>query len=183
MAWPARPPAPRLLACPALPGGMRLLRDICEMEISPIRNEDGGEPVSRLLSAWWKLSQALKRRVAPRLENEYGVRFKHFLVLTNISRGHRSPGALAETLGFPPSEVSRVLDVLSRKGLVRREVDPEDLRRMKLELTPAGDAVLAGMNGSMSKLFQRDVAGCVPRSRLERLAAALDIACELSEDP
>jgi DNA-binding MarR family transcriptional regulator len=135
------------------------------------------------LSAWWKLSQALKRRVAPRLENEYGVRFKHFLVLTNISRGHRSPGALAETLGFPPSEVSRVLDVLSRKGLVRREVDPEDLRRMKLELTPAGDAVLAGMNGSMSKLFQRDVAGCVPRSRLERLAAALDIACELSEDP
>ncbi len=54
---------------------------------------------------------------------------------------------------------------------------------MKLELTPAGEAVLAGMNGSMSKLFQRDMAGCVPRTRLERLSAVLDIACELSEDP
>lgn len=152
------------------------------MEISPTRNKEGSEPAARLLSAWWKLSQAMKRHVAPRLEREHGVQFKHFLVLTSISHGHLSPGALAEALGMPPSEVSRALDVLSQKGLVRRELDPEDLRRMKLALTPAGEAVLTGMRGSMLELFQRGT-GRVPRARLEALADTLnELAHELSKE-
>lgn len=150
------------------------------MERSPTRSKAGAESASRLLWVWWTLSRALKRRATPSLENEYGLRFKHLRVLTSISRGHRSVWALAEALGLPPSEVSRVLDVVSQKGLVRHELEPEELRRMTLALTPEGEAVVAGLNRSMRKLLQPELdhGPRLPRDWDERF----EIASGLSED-
>lgn len=45
-----------------------------------------------------------------------------------------SPGALAERSGLPTSTVTRILDRLEQRGLVRREPDPVDRRRVRVAL-------------------------------------------------
>ncbi|WNG57587.1 winged helix-turn-helix transcriptional regulator [Archangium gephyra] len=74
-----------------------------------------------------------------------------------------------------------MLDIVSQKGLVRRELEPVDPRRVTLVLTPEGEAVVAGLNRSMRKLF-REGLDYEPPSPWERLNAVLDIADELSDD-
>lgn len=53
----------------------------------------------------------------------------------------RGPAALrdvADYQGLTPSAISQVIDALVDRGLVRRREDPDDRRRVLLDLTPAG---------------------------------------------
>lgn len=55
---------------------------------------------------------------------------------------------LAERLRLEKSTVSRLVADLDRKGLVERERDPDNRRVYRLRITPAGQAVHAGMRDS-----------------------------------
>lgn len=48
--------------------------------------------------------------------------------------GPRTPGQLARDSGLAPPSVTGLVDRLSRKGFVRRVPDPEDRRRVRVEL-------------------------------------------------
>lgn len=62
-----------------------------------------------------------------------------------LMRGEaESPGALAERTGLPTSTVTRILDRLEERGLVRREPDAADRRRVHVALV--GDP-FAGLDG------------------------------------
>lgn len=50
---------------------------------------------------------------------------------------------LADHLGFLPSSGSKVIDQLATRGLLTRQVDPDDRRRAILTLTPTGEAILS----------------------------------------
>jgi DNA-binding MarR family transcriptional regulator len=66
--------------------------------------------------------------------------FRQLVVLFQIRQGVTSPVALASRLGISRAVVTGLLDRLEQRGLVRREADPTDRRRLRLVVTPAGIA-------------------------------------------
>ena len=45
---------------------------------------DPSDHSARVMAAMWKAGQVMKNHVAPMLEREHGVEFKHFVVLERI---------------------------------------------------------------------------------------------------
>lgn len=58
-----------------------------------------------------------------------------------------SSGAVARRSSMDPDKVTRAVDQLANKGLVAREVDPEDRRRVVLTLTPRGKRAYTEIDG------------------------------------
>ena len=48
------------------------------------------------------------------------------------------PGELAEKLSLVPGRMTDILKTLEKKGMIRREKDPEDRRRVLVMITPKG---------------------------------------------
>ena len=91
-----------------------------------------------------------------------GLEPKELFLLAEIDE-HPYPAELAATLSMPKATVTLYLKRLETAGFVRREIDPADLRRHRLMLTPAGrQAVTEGL-ALLSDEFDK---------RLGRLTAA-----------
>lgn len=102
--------------------------------------------IVRFLGGLWRLNRSLKQGVEPLLAERYQLDLRRYFVLQAIARGHAYPKVLAEALGLPPSLLSRYLEQLTKAGLVGREIDRTDSRRIHLTLTDSGHEVLAGIN-------------------------------------
>jgi DNA-binding MarR family transcriptional regulator len=66
-----------------------------------------------------------------------GLESKELFLLAEIDE-HPYPAELASTLSMPKATVTLYVKRLEAAGMVRREIDPTDLRRHRLLLTPAG---------------------------------------------
>jgi DNA-binding MarR family transcriptional regulator len=73
-----------------------------------------------------------------------------------------SASGLCDTLAYDPGAMTRLLDRLERKGIVRRVRSPEDRRTIQLELTESGKALypkiiaaIADVNNSVLRGFSR----------------------------
>lgn len=53
-----------------------------------------------------------------------------------------SPTAIAERLIVTTASVTSLLDTLERRGLVERQPDPDDRRRLLIVITPEGKAIV-----------------------------------------
>ena len=62
---------------------------------------------------------------------------KEFFVLAELDRIHH-PAELATQLVIPRPSLTVYLRNLERAGLAQREIDPDDLRRHRITLTPKG---------------------------------------------
>jgi MarR family transcriptional regulator, multiple antibiotic resistance protein MarR len=60
------------------------------------------------------------------------------ILLEHVSRGVKHPKELAQLLETVPPVVSALLSELEDKGLIQRQIDPEDRRRVQLTLSKAG---------------------------------------------
>jgi DNA-binding MarR family transcriptional regulator len=74
-----------------------------------------------------------------------------------------SATALCEKMAYDPGAMTRLLDRLESKGIVRRVRDPEDRRTIQLELTDSGKALypkiisaMVDVNNSLLRGFSRD---------------------------
>jgi DNA-binding MarR family transcriptional regulator len=112
-------------------------------------------PTTNVLDAWWSFGQVMKRHVVPMLEREHQMDFGDFMVLNTIDRGANYPGLICERASISPSGVSRMLETLTKRDLVRRSLDTEDSRRVKLEITPKGIEVLDATRSTMARLVER----------------------------
>ncbi|OII27331.1 MarR family winged helix-turn-helix transcriptional regulator [Frigoribacterium sp. MCBA15_019] len=92
----------------------------------------------------WSLNHQVLTRVmndcAPEIES-LGLEAKEFFVLGEID-DCPYPAELAVRLVLPKPSVTVYLKNLQAKGFVRREIDPADLRRHRLALTPEGAQTL-----------------------------------------
>ncbi|MFE2750728.1 MarR family winged helix-turn-helix transcriptional regulator [Actinosynnema sp. NPDC059335] len=71
-------------------------------------------------------------------------------------KGPLSAGELAREINLTPGAVTGVADRLERAGLVRREPDPADRRRVVISAIPgAFGAVFAGLAEAMDELSAR----------------------------
>jgi DNA-binding MarR family transcriptional regulator len=70
---------------------------------------------------------------------EHNLRLPHFAVLTGLSDfGPLAQHDLADRLGLQRPHLVGYIDQIERQGLVQRERDPNDRRRQRVALTPAG---------------------------------------------
>ena len=91
-----------------------------------------------------------------------GLDSKELFLLAEIDE-HPFPAELAATMSMPKATVTLYLKRLEAAGFVRREIDPTDLRRHRLLLTPSGrQATMDGL-ALLSDAFNE---------RLERLTVA-----------
>lgn len=110
------------------------------------------EQVSLFIGRLWHFNRKLKQDIDPLLAEKHGLDTRRFFVLRGIQTGAGYPKVLAERLELPPTLLSRYLDGLARQGLIARQLDPDDSRRTRLSLTPAGEAALAATVGSVHAL-------------------------------
>ncbi|MGC4087737.1 MAG: MarR family winged helix-turn-helix transcriptional regulator [Polyangiaceae bacterium] len=77
------------------------------------------------------------------LVEEAGVSVSEWVALRALYTDSASRGrSLVQSLGMTKGAVSKLLDRLERKNLVRRSVDPEDGRAQLVALTAAGRALV-----------------------------------------
>lgn len=77
-----------------------------------------------------------------RLWVESGLTITQLRVLRRLRDGPMSAGALAAATGLQPASLSRVIDRLEADGFVGRRSHAGDRRKVEVDLTPAGEAVL-----------------------------------------
>jgi len=91
-----------------------------------------------------------------------GVEVKELFVLAEIDT-HPHPAALAHALAMPKPTITVYLKRFEAAGFVRREIDAKDLRKHRLQLTPAGKKVVTKGLAVLSTAF---------RTRLDQLTTA-----------
>jgi DNA-binding MarR family transcriptional regulator len=71
-----------------------------------------------------------------------GLRFIQFLILKRLALlGPMSASELARSVELDGGAMTRQLDQLEGKGLLRRQPHEQDRRALRIELTPAGEAM------------------------------------------
>jgi DNA-binding MarR family transcriptional regulator len=124
-------------------------------------------------------SRALTRAYAPLLE-PVGLTYPQYLTLLALwsAPGPQTVGELGERLRLDSGTLTPLLKRLESSGLVTRRRDPEDERRVVIELTEAGDALqdrVAEVPGALVAGIGLSVEdGVALRSILDRLLLALD---------
>lgn len=88
------------------------------------------------------------------------------------SRGPQHLGGLAAAVGVTPATATRMCDRLVRKGLVRRRVEPDNRRQLRVALTEHGrglvDAVTARRRQEIEQVLR-----AIPPDRQVLLVEAL----------
>ncbi len=113
----------------------------------------------------WSLNYRVLLSVISSVETDItalGLDSKELFLLAEVDE-HPYPAQLASTMSMPKATVTVYLKRLEAAGFVRREIDPADLRRHRLELTPAGRRATKQGLALLSDAFGK---------RLERLTRA-----------
>jgi DNA-binding MarR family transcriptional regulator len=113
----------------------------------------------------WSLNYQLLLSVIATVETDItalGLDSKELFLLAEID-DHPYPAELASTMSMPKATVTVYLKRLEAAGFLRREIDPADLRRHRLRLTPAGRRASKDGLALLSDAFGK---------RLERLTRA-----------
>ncbi len=118
-------------------------------------------PIGRLLASVGNLTylfSAIHRRYA----QEHGLGTRGIWTLSAISEGHTSPGEIARLMMLPASVVSGDLNQLVDGGLIERQRDGSDGRRLIYTLTEAGQAMLSGAHQVYAEVLGDKLAAYPP---------------------
>ena len=102
-----------------------------------------------------------------------------YTLLSLPEKGYLTMNGLSETLELANSTMTRMVDQLVQKGLVRRKPDAEDRRIVLVGLTDEGRAMRTTLEQSLQEFFGQVVAGLqeyehpVMLHCLERITALL----------
>ena len=137
-------------------------------------NKTSGEPVEalrldrQLCFALYGAANRVTRLYRPLLE-ALGLTYPQYLAMLVLwEASPRTVGALGEALDLESSTLTPLLKRLETQGLVARQRDPEDERRVIVTLTEAGAAL-------------RDKAKAVPEQLFCKLNLGLDELGDLRE--
>lgn len=96
------------------------------------------ESLSRLLDRIGRMARGLQYCHGLNPAQWDSLRF-----VAQANRFSRTPGALASFLGTTKGTASQTLNALEKKGYLKRVPDPDDKRVRHIEITEAGDVLLA----------------------------------------
>jgi DNA-binding MarR family transcriptional regulator len=103
-----------------------------------------------------------------------GLSFRQFAALQGIRHGACSPGEIARLWQVTPAVITGIIDRLERRGLVRREPDPDDRRRLRLVMTEAGRAASEEVEQALTGELAARLATATPHE-LAELGRSLDL--------
>jgi DNA-binding MarR family transcriptional regulator len=115
----------------------------------------------------WRLSYRVTVATIASVMDEVaalGLEWKELNILDAIP-DHPHPAALAERLMIPKPTMTAYLKRLEAAGFVRREIDPEDLRRHRLTVTAAGKKLAQKGMSLFSEAFGTRLARLSPTQR------------------
>ncbi|PLZ04419.1 MarR family transcriptional regulator [Burkholderia sp. WAC0059] len=140
-----------------------------------IRDYDLGESVGYLLS---RVKSALSNMVTQRTLAELGITSQQASVLFMVASGKCLLAAeLAREYGIDASAVTRLVDRLEMRGLLRRVRSSEDRRAVRLALTPEGEAIAVRLPAIFSSVNSKLTGNLTPeevgflKSMLRRILA------------
>ena len=111
-----------------------------------------GKMLSRVKMA---MHEALEQELAP-----FDITAAQFVILVNLASGEvESASQLCKGVSYDPGAMTRMLDRLERKGLVRRVRCPKDRRKVILEMTAEGKAVYPKLAASYVDVLNRFLHG------------------------
>lgn len=82
---------------------------------------------------WHKMSRMYNQKA-----NDYGVSISVGFILLNIDKEGTPSTQLGPKMGMEPTSLSRTLKTMEEKGLIYREVDAQDKRKVLIFLTKDG---------------------------------------------
>lgn len=90
----------------------------------------------------------------------FGFTGMQFAILKHLTDGTSETAAdLCRLLHYDTGSMTRLLDRLEEKGLIRRERSKDDRRVVSLHVTSAGRAALPRLRDSAARVVQRMLAG------------------------
>jgi DNA-binding MarR family transcriptional regulator len=102
-----------------------------------------------------EMMEALDRELAP-----LDITAAQYVILVTLAEGPTdSASGLCKGVSYDPGAMTRMIDRLERKGLVRRVRCPADRRKINLELTPEGKAVYPKLIDSAVAVLNRFLRG------------------------
>lgn len=116
---------------------------------------------AKIWSLNYRLLMAVFSSVTPDVA-ALGLETKELFVLAGLDE-YPYPAELAAALVMPKPTLTAMLKRLEAAGFMQREIDPADLRRHRLLLTPAGRKIMTRGMALLSEAFG---------ARLRRLTAA-----------
>lgn len=82
------------------------------------------------------------------------LRFTQFLILKRLARlGPMSASELARAVELDAGAMTRQLDQLEQRGLLRRRPHEQDRRALRIELTASGDALWQQLTGCNERVL------------------------------
>jgi DNA-binding MarR family transcriptional regulator len=108
-----------------------------------------------------------------RQSRKAGLTAQQAQLLCTAARRKAGLGEIAEVLHCDRSNVSRLLDRVTRRGLAHRAADTHDGRVSVLELSPGGQAVVSSFEADLAARLGRLIADWPAR---QRQAAATTLA-------
>ena len=117
---------------------------------------EGGLSVGYLLGrARASLLSGIDAELAP-----FGLNAMQYAVLKHLAEGDaRTAAVLCRTMYYDTGSMTRILDRLEEKGLLRRERCREDRRVVFLKVAPAGRAQLPRLRAAGSRVLDDHLAG------------------------
>src|SRR5438105_2522237 len=117
---------------------------------------DPSNGIGRLLGrVKMAMHEALERERAP-----VDITAAQFVIILNLASGEvDSASKLCKGVSYDPGAMTRMLDRLERKGLVRRVRCGNDRRKVILELTPEGKAVYPKLIATYVDILNRFMHG------------------------
>lgn len=132
------------------------------------------------LRAWQALLHAhhdLIRSLDAELRTEHGLSFGAYDVLVRLARAPESSlnmTELAVRVMLSPSGLTRLVDQLVRKGLVRREHADHDARVVLARLTSSGRQVVRRAAATHLRGIRQHFTGRLTEAQLRNVASALE---------
>jgi DNA-binding MarR family transcriptional regulator len=125
-------------------------------QIYDVKNYEPWKSVGYLIGHTRKaLLEEMDRELAP-----LDVTGAQFIIISQLARGHAATAAeFCKGMVYDPGAMTRLLDRLEQKGLVRRSRLPGDRRRVTLELTDAGKALWPKMNAIVVRVLNHFLTG------------------------
>jgi DNA-binding MarR family transcriptional regulator len=141
---------------------------------------DSGEPLSpALFRAVAKAFKGINAELGRRLE-PHGVHPGQDYLLDELwHEDGQAIGVLASRIGVEVPTLVRTVTRMEASGLVRREADPADRRRVIVRLTPRGRELERVVPGILAEVTEQATAGMSPGEREQLVRLLLELRTNL----
>ncbi|MFI7689671.1 MarR family winged helix-turn-helix transcriptional regulator [Nonomuraea sp. NPDC049655] len=117
-------------------------------------SDDREDLIRRITETQRDLGRLFTQQQSPLFSSNLTIRQLR-VVMQLSTHGSASGQDLAHTLGVSLATVTGIVDRLVAQGLVSRHEDPNDRRVRRVELTPAGDTLIAEINDAGLRHYKR----------------------------